>query len=267
MVVLALWVGAKILGIAPSWGRQAPAAREPDPRAEIEATATLQWARVQLVEHVGPAPDDAPPPAEVFAQVSRRYRECRTFEDRGQEWTLQGGQVSEARFTLAFERPDRFRLGVRQFARFGPPEWWSNVVWRRGADVRTRSHFGPEPQVAQEVSLASALATPLLGSLPSKVPGLLLAVAPGKAFLGYIKDPRHDCMVRINGRACYCIRGTWWLKDTPIAVWVDAEAFLIRRTEESCTLESGTPMRCITLYHPRVDVPIAPARLEFDVPE
>lgn len=236
--------------------------QEEQVRAQIDATNTLQWARVQLVEHLGPPPADAPTPAEVLAEAARRYRQCRSFEDRGQHWGKLGGRVSEMRFELAFVRPDRFRLVCREVAMIGAPEWQTTVVWQQGADVRLRTPY--DPGIERPATLGLALSLPFWDGFTGGIPRLLAAGEGGTGLLHHIDRPRHDCMARINDRPCYCIRGTWGGRSDPYALWLDAETFVVRRTEQSSVLPDGTSTAGITLYHPRMDVEIAPARLEFE---
>ncbi|MGE5235534.1 MAG: hypothetical protein ACM3O7_04180 [Acidobacteriota bacterium] len=215
----------------------------------------------------------------IALKMERTYRECHSYRDTGEVTSLSitdGGRYgSERPFATAFVRPDRFLF---RFTDTGLGDRSSSyVVWMSGAEVH--SWYDAKPGLRTPASLGEALgvAAGLSSGSSIRVPGLLLPnlVDGGATLIAPERtedaSDRDVVCLRIRGQSRktpYTISmgdRTLTVKAETITLWIDRSSFLLRKVEESRTLDTYRS-ETTTTYTPEVNVAVPDEQLTFSPP-
>ncbi len=212
---------------------------------------------------------------QILARMADAYKFCKSYSDSGIVQTIykkaDGDKTVERPFTTAFIRPDHFRFEFKDRFEFksgdiqviGHERYY--IVWCQGKDVQSWSDLHHPPQEKPE-SLGEGLsrATGVTGGSSHTIPCLLLPDdVHGRRLTSVTEAIRADD-TRLGTHECFCIKGK--LVNTPITLWIDKGAFLIRRIEMQMTFENFSTDETTT-YYPVINGEVTDKMLEFNPPK
>jgi outer membrane lipoprotein-sorting protein len=236
----------------------------------IGAVLWTQWDGERSTSPPGSTPRERVPAGELTAaqvldRVARTYASCESYRDSGvvkTALTESGGRrwTEEKPFKTAFVRPDRFRFEYTEES-FGRQVCY--IICADGKKVLKCWDLQPGVEEAPSLGLALAGATGVSGGSAHTIPALLLPRQVGGRLLTDLPRAKRMEDGPIDGNACFRLEAS--LIGQPITVWVDQQAFTVRRIDEQRTFP-GFRTETTTTYEPAINCEIPPEMLEFNRP-
>ena len=193
------------------------------------------------------------------------YKNCKSYQDDGEVVRVDdvNGEQRTSRmfFKTAFTRPDRCRFEYRD-VNVGKAHL---IVWADKRDIRVWRRNPLQEQKVDGIGRAFDLTSWFSGSNPYEVPALLMPDKLSLYSLSRLRNLRFAGSEKLDGALCNIVDG----EDGALIsmrIWIDAETRLVRKIVENHAAPSAPPER-ITSFKPKINVAIAAADLEFNVPK
>jgi outer membrane lipoprotein-sorting protein len=202
---------------------------------------------------------------QILDRMTRVYAHCKSYRDSGVVTTVfldeRGNRTVERPFTTAFLRPDRFRFEYRE--KRGGRQEPHYIVWRQGQEVQMLTDLHTGIEKVESLDIAVARAAGISGGSSHRIPSLLLPELGGRR-LTDITGARRVDDAEIGEADCFRIEGKY--ADSPVTLWIDKAAFLVRKVEMHNDL-GRIRTEETTAYDPAVDGEVTAGMLALQPPQ
>jgi hypothetical protein len=221
------------------------------------------------LEGCGSESSNSGPAAEaILIQMKDAYAQCATYQDTGVVTTtfIQSDRtwIDEKPFSTAFIRPDRFRFEFKSQVSSIDPTYIIYVIWRNGAEVLSWWDVTPGITTEESLDMAIAGATGVSFGSAHTIPPLLLPNEISGRLLTDITEAQRIEDAEIEGVKCFRIQGKF--VDDPITIWIEANTFLLRRSETQ-HIFSDFSTQTVTTYSAVFNGVVTDDMLAFNPPQ
>ncbi len=223
---------------------------------------------------------------DVLAQSRAAYAALQSYADSGTVADEAAGFTDRSSFRVLFTRtPSNLLVDYRAVeseykAGNRIPLDSRIVLWMQDGEMqswysKTDEHETYAPDGGQQVDALKA-ASYGTGGVSVLLPSHLYSKSGMQSAVHATEEAEADGFETIDGRRCYRVLGIerWRYpsgRETgvrPIALWIDAETFLLRKVVEDTPkgMPRGSISRRITTIHPHANPTLVPALFRFTVP-